>query len=223
MSVSGSQQAQSGFRSLFNGPVTIAAVAILQFLSAVAQLVGAVVTGATAVVLTGTIALAVVAATVAADQLFKRDKLDRVTAKRLVVGLVVLAAVLLAAAIAYLATRPESRVIEVQNEVTNGPTDMREDDVPAFLSTRPQPECRPNDCRIAGTELTTGMQITANCYVLGPQMTNGQDRSEADDQNPKLWTSRLWYKARTANGKEGYISEVYIRPEDRGGLGLLRC
>ncbi|WP_431884223.1 hypothetical protein [Micromonospora gifhornensis] len=223
MSRVGSQQSQPGLRSLFNGPVTVAAVAALQFVSAVAQLVGAVVTGAAAVVVTGFAALALVAATVGADQLFKHRKLGRVQAKRLVVGLVVIAVMLLAGAIAYLATRPESRVIEVRNEVTNGPTDMREDDVPAFLSTRPQPGCRPGDCRIAGTELTTGMQITATCHVTGPRMTNGQDNSEADDQNPGLFESRLWYKAHTADGKEGYISEVYIHPDDHGGLGLLRC
>lgn len=117
----------------------------------------------------------------------------------------------------------ETRVTTVQNQVTNGATAMREDSTPAYLSIRPAPFCKRDGCAVGGTDMGTGATITVLCQTGGPRMTNGHDGSSVDDSNPGLVTSSLWYRARSGDGREGFISEVYIRPGDRGGVGLPTC
>lgn len=116
-----------------------------------------------------------------------------------------------------------TRVVTVQNQVTNGAQAMREDSTPAYLSSRPAPFCKRDGCAVPGTDVASGATITALCQTGGPRMTNGQDNSGVDDANPGLATSTLWYRARTSDGHEGFISEVYLTQGSRGGLGLPAC
>ncbi|HEX5493606.1 MAG TPA: CHAP domain-containing protein [Mycobacteriales bacterium] len=118
--------------------------------------------------------------------------------------------------------RPPTRTITVFDKVTNGGTAMRED-TPAYLSTVTHNFCRSNGCALAGTDVSTGAHLTATCQVHGDRTTNGQDNSTIDDHNPGLYTSTRWYGIRWADGRFGYISEVWITSSDRGGLGLPGC
>jgi hypothetical protein len=113
--------------------------------------------------------------------------------------------------------------LEVFNKVTNGREQMRED-APAYLSTTPRNYCADADCAIPDTELSTGDTVgPAICQRLGPLTTNGDTRSPADDQNPGLFSSRRWYGIRRPDDTIGYISEVWVRRDDRGGLRLPQC
>ena len=116
-----------------------------------------------------------------------------------------------------------TQVVTVQNRVTNGAQAMREDSTPAYLSSRPAPFCKRDGCAVPGTDMGSGATITALCQTDGPRMTNGQDNSGIDDANPGLATSSRWYRARTGEGREGFISEVYLNHDSRGGLGLPAC
>ena len=44
-----------------------------------------------------------------------------------------------------------------------------------------------------------------------------------DDGNPGLFESTRWYGIQLPDGRFGYISEVWIRDADRGGLDLPHC
>ncbi|GAA3821763.1 cutinase family protein [Nocardioides panacisoli] len=116
-----------------------------------------------------------------------------------------------------------SRQITVYNKVTNGATAMREDTSPAYLSTVTRNFCKRDGCAIAGTDVITGDVITAYCTVSGDRTTNGQDNSAIDDSNPGLYTSTRWYGVQWNGATRGYISEVWIAPQHRGGLGLPTC
>lgn len=115
-----------------------------------------------------------------------------------------------------------TRQIVVDNRVTNGPTQMRED-VPAYLSTVTRNFCKRDGCALAGTDMGSGAVIAAECTVLGDRTTNGQDNSSIDDGNPGLYSSTRWYGVRWGDGRFGYISEAWIRGDFRGGLGLRSC
>jgi Peptidase family M23 len=118
---------------------------------------------------------------------------------------------------------PTRRVITVDNRVTNG-MGMREDPTPARLNTRPWVRCSTRGCAIGGTERGTGGTYDAAvCQTQGERTTNGHDGSTADDANPALFTSTRYYGVRLTNGTFGYVSEVWIRAADRGGLGLPAC
>jgi hypothetical protein len=117
---------------------------------------------------------------------------------------------------------PVERVVVVYNQVTNGATAMRED-TPAYLSTVTANFCKSNGCALPGTDMGTGAYITAMCQTTGNRTTNGQDNSAVDDRNPGLYTSTRWYGIRWADGRTGYLSEVWIAPQYRGGMGLRAC
>ena len=118
---------------------------------------------------------------------------------------------------------PAPITLTVYNQVTNGATAMREDTAPAYLSTVMQNRCRVNGCMIVGTERWTGGTLgPAVCQGFGARTTNGQDNSPVDDANPGLFTSTRWYGVSVSGGR-GYISEVWITPAQRGGLGLPGC
>lgn len=99
---------------------------------------------------------------------------------------------------------------------------MRED-APAYLSTVTRNFCKRDGCALAGTDVGSGAVLTAECTTLGDRTTNGQDNSAIDDANPALYTSTRWYGIRWSDGRFGYISEVWIAGQHRGGLGLRSC
>jgi hypothetical protein len=118
----------------------------------------------------------------------------------------------------------KSAVITVQNMVAAGAHGWTEDaSGPAYLSTHPVARCASLGCKIFGTEMSTGASLTAVCHVQGQKMTNADEGSPGIDKNPDVVRSALWYGVRRPDGSLGYISEVYIESEDRGGLGLPEC
>ena len=119
--------------------------------------------------------------------------------------------------------QPVSKVITVDNRVTNG-MGMREDTIPARLTTKPWKYCGSRGCNINGTERSSGGTYDAAvCQTTGERTTNGHDSSPADDNNPERFESTRYYGVRLANSTFGYVSEVWIRAADRGGLGLRGC
>lgn len=120
--------------------------------------------------------------------------------------------------------KPLRKVITVYNQVTNGPTQMREDPVPARLTTKPWKFCSSRGCNINGTERVTGEQYDAAvCWTTGDSTTNGDNTSPVDDSNPNRYTSDRYYGVQLTNGTFGYVSWVWINAAHRGGLGLPAC
>ena len=118
---------------------------------------------------------------------------------------------------------PVTKVITVDNRVTNGMS-MREDPTPARLTTQPWTFCTSRGCNIYGTERTTGQTYDkAVCQAWGERTTNGNDQSPVDDANPALFESSRYYGVRLGDGTFGYVSEVWIAAQDRGGLWLPLC
>ncbi|HWC08664.1 MAG TPA: GDSL-type esterase/lipase family protein [Solirubrobacterales bacterium] len=118
---------------------------------------------------------------------------------------------------------PPRRVITVDNRVTNG-GGMREDSTPARLTTQPWILCGSRGCNINGTERSSGGTYDAAvCQTSGERTTNGNDHDASDDANPERFESTRYYGVRLADGTFGYVSEVWIRAADRGGLGLPGC
>jgi hypothetical protein len=122
---------------------------------------------------------------------------------------------------------PASGDIElvVQDKYASGPMFLGEDPKPAYLSTRPVPRCADEtiNCTVPGTELHSGDRLVAECVVAGDEMTNADLTSEGISGNPNVATSELWYRAHEAGGPSGLISEIYVVPEQRGGMGLPSC
>jgi hypothetical protein len=115
--------------------------------------------------------------------------------------------------------------LRVYNMVTNGPVAMREDTTPARLTTHPWTFCTRRGCNIYGTERGTGGTYShAVCRTTGEWTTNGDDRPGAtsDDHNPNRYSSNEYYGVQLG-GTFGYVSWVWIHPDDRGGLGLPYC
>lgn len=118
---------------------------------------------------------------------------------------------------------PLRRVITVDNRVTNG-MGMREDPTPLRMLTQPRILCGIRGCNINGTERVSGQTYDAAvCQTQGERTTNGHDTDPADDANPLRFESTRYYGVRLANGTFGYVTEVWIRAADRGGLGLPQC
>jgi len=117
---------------------------------------------------------------------------------------------------------PEKRLI-IDNRVTNG-MGMREDPIPVRLTTKPWKLCGSRGCNINGTERISGQSYEwAICQTQGERTTNGHDTNASDDANPLRFESTRYYGVRLASGVFGYVSEVWIRAQDRGGLGLRQC
>jgi len=118
---------------------------------------------------------------------------------------------------------PPRHILTVDNRVTNG-MGMREDSVPVRLTTQPWTHCTSRGCNINGTERWSGGTYDAAvCQAAGERTTNGNDSDPSDDANPERFESSRYYGVRLANGTFGYVSEVWIRAADRGGLGLPQC
>lgn len=116
------------------------------------------------------------------------------------------------------------KVIVVDNRVTSGKR-MREDKEPARLTTKPVAGCERRGCDIPNTERVSGHSFNAAvCQRRGEEITNGDNNSSADDDNPRLVTSTRYYGVRLmASDTFGYVNEVWIARRDRGGLGLPTC
>jgi hypothetical protein len=114
-------------------------------------------------------------------------------------------------------------VIVVQNKVAMGRSDLIEDSTPAYLSSRPVPSCSRNGCVMPGTLMSSDVALVADCYVPAAMMWNYNLDSSEVQTNPNRAGSKLWYHVVLPNGAGGYISEVYIAPAYRGGLGLPKC
>lgn len=121
-------------------------------------------------------------------------------------------------------SQANSAPVTIDNRVTNGPVDMREDDKPVRLAREPTLECinDPN-CKLAEPTYTSGDEVTAVCQIRSPsQITNGVSADTSDDTNPGLISSNRWYGIRQ-EGRIWFLNEVWAETEDRGGLGLPRC
>ena len=115
------------------------------------------------------------------------------------------------------------KVITVDNRVTSGRSDMREDK-PVPLTTIPAVNCITRRCDIKGTDRSSGQTYDAAvCQVRGERTTNGDNTSPHDDRNPDLFSSDRYYGVMLPDGRQGYVSEVWISKDQRGGLNLPKC
>lgn len=113
-------------------------------------------------------------------------------------------------------------VIVVQNKVALGPYALVEDATPAYLSSRPIPYGVNYGVRIPGTDVMSGAPLVTDFTVVGEWVANyNLDSAEVRD-NPNKAFSNLWYHVVLHNEVAGYLSEAYVEPESRGGLGLPR-
>jgi hypothetical protein len=145
-----------------------------------------------------------------------------------------LAAVVAAAALAVYALRSSAGpvrtaaasrpvIIVVQNMVATGPSALTEDSTTGYLSAKPIPFCAEQKCEVPGTRMWSGAVLQAICTIRSAEMTNENLHSMGIAHNKGGVTSSLWYRAEMSNGTVGYLSEVYIAPAYRGGLGLPTC
>lgn len=141
--------------------------------------------------------------------------------------LVALVAGLASALVLVLAAAPDApavRTVVVQNRVAIGDGALVEDRTPSYLSARPVARCANiPGCKIAGTDVSSGFTVAAVCQLTGEVITNADVTSTNIGQNPNAAVSALWLGARAPDGRIGYISEVYLAPAYRGGLGLPAC
>lgn len=114
-------------------------------------------------------------------------------------------------------------VVVVQNKVAVGPTALLEDATPAYLSTIPAPYCKARGCAVPGTDMASGAVLAVDCTVTAEDMVNYEADSVLSQDNPHRVQSTLWYRARFPDGRAGFVSEVYVDPASRGGLGLPDC
>ncbi|MBT0768638.1 hypothetical protein KIH74_06850 [Kineosporia sp. J2-2] len=124
---------------------------------------------------------------------------------------------------AYAGRAERTPSITVQNMVAAGATGLSEDATPTYLSTRPVARCGSLGCKIDGTEMWSGIVLAAVCQMRGQFVTNADEGSSGIQDNPGAARSVRWYGVQRTDGSVGLISEVYIRPQDRGGLGLADC
>jgi hypothetical protein len=115
--------------------------------------------------------------------------------------------------------------IVVQNKVVISAHGLVEDRTPVYLSTTPVKYCASaaRHCKVPGTEVGTGATWTAVCFTFGDGMTNMNLRAVGARRNPERVSSDLWYGVRLPDGRLGYVSEVYLTPVSRNGLGLRHC
>lgn len=117
--------------------------------------------------------------------------------------------------------QPQTATATVQNMHLEGATGLAEDSTPSYLSSRMQPRCASNGCKLGGTDMWSGATFTAFCWDTGAMMTNENRNISSDDSNPHRVDSDRWLKGEK-NGSVGYISYIYLTPGSRG-LGLPHC
>lgn len=120
-------------------------------------------------------------------------------------------------------TGERSPTVTVQNKVAIGVTQLLEDSTPSYLSTRPVARCASLGCKIAGSEMWSGIKLPAICQTEGQKMSNADEGSAGIAENPGAVRSSRWYGIHRTDGTVGLIAEVYLQEQDRGGLGLPNC
>lgn len=120
--------------------------------------------------------------------------------------------------------RPAGVVLRVDNRTTSG-RQVREDPARLPLTTRPVPNCGRRGCVVQDTPTwESDQQIDrAVCQQQGERITNGNDTSKADDDNPLLDDTTLYYGVSLKDGTSGYVAEIWIARKQRGGLSLPPC
>ncbi|MFI2666834.1 helix-turn-helix domain-containing protein [Micromonospora carbonacea] len=121
------------------------------------------------------------------------------------------------------ATSATPKALLVQNKVAIGPSDLVEDRTPAYLSAEPAARCAARGCKLDDTEMWSGTLVPVTCWVTGTEVTNRDTTSAGIAQNPNGVTSRLWYRVVWPDGRAGFLAEIYVAPEYRGGLALPAC
>ncbi len=112
----------------------------------------------------------------------------------------------------------------VSNKVAVGQDALIEDSTPVYLSRTPVPYCAARKCKVPGTEMWSGAFMNVTCVISGAWMTNYNLDAPESKINPHRYASSLWYKGSiSGSDKTGFLSEVYIAAEYRGGLGLPVC
>ena len=112
--------------------------------------------------------------------------------------------------------------VVVQNKVAVG-TKLIEDSTPIYLSSRPVPYCSRQGCKLEGTDMWSGTIVSVTCQISGAWMTNEDLASVGVAHNPGRAASSIWYRATLPDRRTGYISEVYLQAQYRGGMNLHRC
>jgi hypothetical protein len=113
------------------------------------------------------------------------------------------------------------RAVVIYNKVTDGARGMREDE-PAYLSTVADKFCAYYGCEMPGTDMRSGVELTAVCRTLGEVTTNGDDQNDVDARNPGRYTSPVYYGIRIPHDRFGYLSVIWLAPADRN-LALPPC
>lgn len=71
--------------------------------------------------------------------------------------------------------------------------------------------------------MKSGAILSVTCWREGAEVTNKNTTSSDIEKNPHGATSKLWYWGVWPDERAGYISEVYVEPQYRGGMGLPAC
>jgi hypothetical protein len=108
----------------------------------------------------------------------------------------------------------------VQNKIAVGPSELIEDATPAYLSTEKIPFAARHNRKVDGTEMWSGEVLRATYQSQGSRLTNYNVDSVIVQRNPHRCASSLWYFVELPNDKSGYLSEVYVVADCRGGMGL---
>jgi hypothetical protein len=111
--------------------------------------------------------------------------------------------------------------VHVHNMVTNGASEMAPASDPVVLTPVPRYPCDCDEAYVS-PPLANDHELIASCFAVGTRVTNGNDGDPVDDHNPGLVESTRWYKVDWGTA-EGWISEAWVRPAERGGLGLETC
>ena len=105
------------------------------------------------------------------------------------------------------------------------PTDAAANAYLARLSTLPLAYCAApsRSCKVPGTEMGSGVAVVANCVTTGQRMWNYDLGDPTSRVNRDRAESDRWYRVSFPDGRSGFLSEVYLTPASRGGLGLPDC
>jgi hypothetical protein len=90
-----------------------------------------------------------------------------------------------------------------------------------FLNREPKSNC---NCQVGGSALRTDDDVRAHCQVQGTTWIYNANLVDVNAvRNDEFFKSKRWYRATDSDGRSGYISEVWVKSDDRGGLDLPDC